>query len=224
MRKKHLEIELEQEKLWLLPEKAIFFPAHGTLLVSDLHLGKGGHFRKHGIAIPGEVHKQDLQRLKGLIDDYQPSRLVFLGDLFHSRYNQEWESFQQLMDGYKLEKILVQGNHDVLGEDRYQKAQLQVVEASYKLGRFVLQHEPSEAGIDTTHGYELAGHLHPGVRLQGPGRQKLRLPCFYFAPSHGVLPAFGQFTGLYCLEPSEGDRVYVVVNDQVVGVHPSPRS
>ena len=46
------KIELFGEKLDLLPQKAIYYPQHKTLLAADLHLGKAGHFRNAGIAVP----------------------------------------------------------------------------------------------------------------------------------------------------------------------------
>ena len=57
-----------------------------------------------------------------------------------------------------------------------------------------------------------------GVRLGGPGRQHERLPCFWFSRSVGVLPAFGDFTGLSDVEPLTGDRVFVIARDEVLEV------
>ena len=31
---------------------AIFWPARSILLISDVHLGKVSHFRRHGVALP----------------------------------------------------------------------------------------------------------------------------------------------------------------------------
>ena len=66
--------------------------------------------------------------------------------------------------------------------------------------------------------YNLAGHIHPCVRLRGAGRQRLRLPCFYFGDRQGILPAFGTFTGLGDVEVQNGDRVFVIADDRVVEV------
>ena len=77
--------------LELLPQKAIYWHDTQTLIVSDLHLGKASHFRKHGLPIPMESGIDDLQQLGLLLDIYKPQRLLILGDLFHSDYNQEWE-------------------------------------------------------------------------------------------------------------------------------------
>jgi metallophosphoesterase superfamily enzyme len=64
----------------------------------------------------------------------------------------------------------------------------------------------------------LAGHVHPAVRVGGRGRDRLRLPCFWFGPRVGVLPAFGAFTGTHTITPAPGDRVFAVADDRVLAV------
>ena len=55
--------QLCDQKLWLSAERCIFWEEQSALIVSDLHLGKTGHFRKAGIAVPQSVFKEDLQHL-----------------------------------------------------------------------------------------------------------------------------------------------------------------
>jgi metallophosphoesterase superfamily enzyme len=81
-------------------------------------------------------------------------------------------------------------------------------------GPFALQHHPEEP----SRGYALAGHIHPAVQLSGGGRQRLRLPCFWFGRRVGVLPAFGGFTGSALVTPKAGDRVFVVAENEVIQV------
>jgi len=64
----------------------------------------------------------------------------------------------------------------------------------------------------------LAGHLHPGAQLVGWGRMRERLPCFWFGRGCGVLPTFGEFTGLAVVTAETGDRVFAVATDEVVEV------
>ena len=77
--------------------------------------------------------------------------------------------------------------------------------------RQVFAHAPAPPDA----GYVLAGHLHPGVVL---GRERLRLPCFWFARDHAVLPAFGEFTGSAVVRPARSDGVYVIADDRVIPV------
>ena len=47
----------------LSANKTIFWEEEKILILSDLHLGKSGHFRKAGIAIPQNILQEDLFRL-----------------------------------------------------------------------------------------------------------------------------------------------------------------
>ena len=55
--------KLHQQTLWLTAQRSIFWEEQKTLIVSDLHFGKTGHFRKSGIPVPQTIYKEDLQRL-----------------------------------------------------------------------------------------------------------------------------------------------------------------
>ena len=57
--------------------------------------------------------------------------------------------------------------------------------------------------------------MHPACRLQGPGRDSLRLPCFVMDVQHATLPAFGEFTGGWLMEAAPGRRVYAVGGKRV---------
>jgi metallophosphoesterase superfamily enzyme len=87
-----------------------------------------------------------------------------------------------------------------------------LVEEPYSVGALALCHAPREVPS----AYALAGHTHPCVNLHGRGREHLRLPCFWFRQSYAVLPAFGVFTGMADVEPSESDRVYIAAGKRVI--------
>ncbi len=54
--------QLQRQRYWLSPERMVFWEEEKALVVSDLHFGKTGHFRKSGIPVPQSVYKEDLQR------------------------------------------------------------------------------------------------------------------------------------------------------------------
>ena len=66
--------------------------------------------------------------------------------------------------------------------------------------------------------FNFCGHIHPAVRLQGFGRQRLKLPCFFKTHSQMILPAFGEFTGTHVLQPKKEDEVFVIVENEVVKI------
>ena len=46
------------ERLHLLPERAVWWPAAGLLLVADVHLGKAATFRRLGQPVPAGTTAQ----------------------------------------------------------------------------------------------------------------------------------------------------------------------
>ncbi len=207
-------LHLFGQELELHPLKAVYWQEERTLLLADLHLGKTRHFRKAGIATPKGVEDTNFDRLISLLLIYQPKRVLLLGDLFHSDYNLAWEGFSDLLAQFaSIDFALVPGNHDILDKEHYGSAGLRLEAAKFVDGPFLFTHEP-EAGASGL--YNIAGHIHPGVRLEGPARQSMRLPCFYFGQDNGILPAFGAFTGLATIQPRLGDRVYGIAHDEVI--------
>ncbi len=209
------EIILAGEKLVLLPEKAVFWAATGILFISDLHLGKIMHFRKAGIALPNRAGMDNYVRLEELIQKVHPTRLIFLGDLFHSYMNQSWKWFCAFRQKHaQVEFDLVAGNHDILDQTAYREANIRLYEEGMVLDPFFLTHYPSEKD-----GYfNLCGHIHPGIRLKGKARQSLKLSCYWVRPNQMVLPAFGIFTGVSVVKPSVSEVLFAIANDEIVKI------
>lgn len=211
-----MDIELWDEQFGLCPQKAVFWKSQKTLLLSDLHLGKINHFRKAGIPVPSKANDHNLEIFIDLINLCKPSRIICLGDLFHSHYNTEWEVFGEVVKHFSpITFDLVLGNHDIMGRHQYIRKGI-VVHDTLRMGKFLLTHHPLDCVPDDT--YNIAGHIHPGVSLKGKGRQSLTLPCFYFGLKQAYLPAFGKFTGLARITPTKADKVYIVAENKVMFV------
>ncbi|ULQ58210.1 ligase-associated DNA damage response endonuclease PdeM [Flavihumibacter rivuli] len=208
---------LKDQHLWLSPDRVIYWEEEQAIILSDLHLGKSGHFRKAGIPVPQTVFKHDLQRLFALVQHFRPTRLFVIGDFFHSHDNRELDLFSRWRTDHPGISIhLVEGNHDILSEKWYTDNQIQVHKQEFRIGPFRFRHEPLTDGTHDDEGYLICGHLHPGVRVKGMGKQSMRLPCFYFDRHQAILPAFGGFTGLYLIEPSGDSNVFAIVNNELV--------
>lgn len=208
-----LEYQFLDQTLLLLPEKAIYWKDKRMLILADVHLGKAGHFRKSGIPISDLVHSKDIYTIEKLINEFQPGEVVFLGDLFHSDHNQGWEIFRRwIRSKDPLQFRLILGNHDVLEAPAYHIKNLDVTEV-LECAPFSLTHIPEETTF-----YNLAGHIHPAVKMRGKGRQSLRLPCFFFGPENGILPAFGNFTGTARINIKKEDNLFVIADHKVVRV------
>jgi uncharacterized protein len=200
----------------LSANRTIFWEEEKALILSDLHLGKSGHFRKAGIAIPQTVLQEDLFRLLTEIQFYKPQKLIIVGDLFHSRANKEHELFARWRkDLPQLEINLVMGNHDILDNDWYKDVDIILHQQKMIVGNFIFVHDEKDIEI-AEEKYCFSGHVHPSILMQGLARQHIKLPCFYFTKKYAVLPAFGKFTGTFSITPKKGDAVYGLVKNTVV--------
>ena len=205
-----LKYELLNQTFWLSPERCIYWEDRKALVVSDLHFGKTGHFRKSGIPVPPKVYKEDLQRLVQQIQFFNPGELIVVGDLFHSRENKELELFLKWRNDFPLLKIkLIKGNHDILHRKWYEQAGIEVYDDCLTLDEFTFIHDVTDC--DDSGKYFFSGHIHPGISISGMGRQSLRFPCFYFGRKYAVLPAFSRFTGLAMIDADEDDDVFAIV-------------
>lgn len=188
------------------------------MILSDLHFGKTGHFRRAGIPVPPSLYKEDLQRLFQQVQHFKPRELIFVGDLFHSRANLEHELFRKWrFDLGTLPMHLVMGNHDLHSQKDHEGLDLIIHEESYQRGEFTFVHDLPTSDLQPAT-YFITGHIHPGVRLQGGGKQSFRFPCFYFTPNFAVLPAFSRFTGMALIEPKRGDDVFAIVENKLIQV------
>jgi DNA ligase-associated metallophosphoesterase len=194
----------------------LFWEEEKALIVSDLHFGKTGHFRKAGIAVPQSIYKEDLQRLISQLQYFQPKQLIVVGDMFHSHENKELDWFKKWRFNFPdLSIKLIKGNHDVLQDSWYRESAVTVYEKSLQLTPFHFLHDPLQTSQEN---YYFSGHIHPGVRIEGLARQSLRFPCFYFSTDFCVLPAFSLFTGLSLVEQKPGDVVFAIINQSIVAV------
>ena len=202
----------------LSASRCIFWEEEKILIMSDLHLGKTGHFRKSGIAIPQAIFKEDMQRLVTQLQIFKPRQVIIIGDMFHSYDNKEHEFFLKWRQDFADIPIhLVKGNHDILKEAWYAKAGITINKCELTIGDFVFVHDFNDCSIPDK-GYIFSGHIHPGVTVRGAGRQSLHFPCFYFGKEYAVLPAFSKFTGTYTIEPKAGESVFALVEQTLVKI------
>jgi len=223
------------QTLWLSPSRIIYWEEEQAVIISDLHFGKTGHFRKSGIAIPQSAFRNDMQRLFEQIQHFQPRKLIIVGDMFHSKANKELEFFLKWRNDHAhLEIILVKGNHDILQTDWYEQSCIQLTNPSLYIKEFCFIHDLAffqdpgiAAGTAPTipklqknkpSHYYFTGHIHPGILIRGLGKQSLRFPCFYFGEQYAILPAFGNFTGFSLIEPSSRENVFAIVENKIIQI------
>ncbi len=213
-----LKITLQGESIVFMPERAMLIERTRTLLVADVHLGKDTAFRIAGIPIPGDATADSLARLSSALERSEARRLIFLGDLVHARTSldavtvstiQAWREQHR-----EIEMLLVPGNHDARSGKLPGELGIETTDAELIESPFVFKHHPEAS----PHGYTLAGHIHPAIRLAGRGRQKERVACFLFRNEYGLLPAFGTFTGGADIALQPRDRAFAVTPEQVIEI------
>jgi len=208
-----LAIQIKNQTFILHPSSVAFWEEKDMLLISDVHLGKVSHFRKFGAAVPQKAVQKNFDVITSTIQFFNPKKVCFLGDLFHSALNKEWQLFENWVSKQSAELVLVEGNHDIISPLKYEKLGVKVV-SELLLDGFLLTHHPEEReGF-----FNFSGHIHPAIRLHGAGRQTLRLPCFFKSKNQMIFPAFGEFTGSHTLKPTKKNEVFAITEDSVFQV------
>lgn len=210
-----LRTTLHGESVELHADRALYWPAGGTLFVADVHLGKAAAFRAGGVPVPRGGTDADLARLSALLARTRAARLVVLGDFLHAAAGRvaaldaafrAWRATQA-----QLVMTLVRGNHDDRAGDPPPAWGVDVVPEPHPLAPFLACHLP----VSPTSGYALCGHLHPGVCLSGTADIPARLPCFVLGARRAILPAFGGFTGLAMVRRARTDRVVAIAGTRL---------
>ncbi|MDT0675220.1 ligase-associated DNA damage response endonuclease PdeM [Autumnicola musiva] len=206
-----MTIKINDNNFEFHPCGTAFWQEQEMLLISDVHLGKISHFRKFGSAVPHKAIRKNFEELDAVVDHFQPQKICFLGDLFHSTINSEWNLFENWKNLISSEVMLIAGNHDVISPLKYETLKIDIVQ-KLKIGDFLLTHHPEEnEGF-----FNICGHIHPGFTLRGKGRQVLKLRCFYKSPQQLILPAFGEFTGNYMMQPEKEDQIFAITKNEVI--------
>ena len=178
--------------LWLLDARGVaYLPACDWLIVSDLHLEKGSYLRSYANPLPSLDSTATLKRLEGIIDDYQPKRVISLGDSFHDKHSMSRMTIEDRQHLCRLidkvdEWMWVEGNHDPDLPDGIPGTPcFEII-----LDNMVFRHEPENEEPKA----QVIGHFHPKMRT-AIKRRRFSGKCFVNDKHIFIMPAFGQFTG-----------------------------
>lgn len=211
-----LHLALAGEPVVLHADRALYWPRGGSLMIADLHLGKGDAFRRAGVAVPSGGTRDDLGRLDRLVRHFEPRALWILGDVLHGAvhdvgWRATWTAWRDAHAQVDVAAVI--GNHDrALADARLGIAMLG---RGIDAGPFALRHEPAPSRL-----HVVCGHLHPWVRLPGLGMR--RWPAFWLGTGTTVLPAFSAFTGGAPIAAGEGTRVVVCADGAIAEVGARP--
>ena len=189
MAKKVTKTSFHGEALAFYGDGTLYMPAHGTLIVSDLHLEKGAALST-GAPLPQFDTMDTLTRLKEAQARCKPHTLICLGDSFHniSRAFQMPPPYLELLNQMAeiSDFIWVTGNHDQYLPNRLPG----IRKNEMSLGALRLCHEADGLPMTPT----ISGHYHPKARVKLRARY-LSAPCFIESSLDIIMPAFGSYTG-----------------------------
>jgi DNA ligase-associated metallophosphoesterase len=205
-----LQLDIAGETVWLLADRALFWPRHDLLLIADLHLGKGDTFRSAGIAVPKGGTGFDLARLSRLLTGTAARRLIVLGDLIHGRademhWRSTWDAWRARHADIQIGAVV--GNHD--RALAHIGLPIEIWEAGVDLAPFALRHLPQAQPPL----HVVCGHVHPVTRVAGMAG---RWPAVVLDPDRTILPAFSAFTGGHEVRSDASRRLAVCNGDAIV--------
>lgn len=215
-------VTLAGEALWLLPQKAIYWPRQRMLIVADIHFGKAAAFRSLGVPVPGGTTAANLDGLDLLMQQWDTRHIVFLGDFLHAKTARAPATLAAMQAWRErhpsLRLSVVRGNHDLRAGDPPAALEIEMVDEPWLQPPFAFCHHPDL----TAPAYVLAGHVHPLCRIQA-GWERITLPCFVLGPRRAVLPSFGAFTGGHVMGREPGERIYASTGETVLAIPDSAR-
>ncbi len=154
-------------------DRSLYFPTADTLVVADIHFGRGATSR---VEVPIGDDTDVCHRLEALLEVFEPETLVVAGDLLHSvssvprGVRESVARLQTLAKETGTTLIVTPGNHDTT---------LEVVYEGGAVGEYQLDEETV-----VCHGHKrpqtdaeryVIGHDHPTIELEGR-----RYPCVLY--------------------------------------------
>lgn len=186
------DIQINGETVGLHESGVLWWPDASTLVVSDLHFEKGSSYARRGVMLPPYDTAATLEKLAAVIEAFEPSRVIALGDSFHDDNGADRlpPAYRAMLATLQLNRewIWITGNHDPIAPVRLCGETLDQI----TIGGLTFRHEPSDR-LTGNQG-EICGHMHPAAKIRRYGRT-IRRPCFAADTNRLILPAFGVLTG-----------------------------
>ena len=216
-----MDVRIGDTTLRLLAGRGVYWPAHECLFVADTHFGKEATFRHGGIPVPRGSTHGTADRITRMIESTAATRLVILGDMFHTRSSLSDDVCEALDCFFRrnsgIEITLVEGNHDIHVGRLPERWPVDVVAPGTTIDGVSMTHHPGDlaAGVNL----QLCGHVHPVLRLGNAADSLGPLPCFWLSRGNLILPAVGKFTGSHSVRLRADDQAWMIIEDQVVARH-----
>lgn len=176
-----------------------------TLVIGDLHLGYESALESEGMFIPRINTESVRNSLNRIIDEYEPERVVLLGDIKHDFKRSSYQAREDVKNIVRLvmdaaEAIVIKGNHDNFLQTILSDVGAVTLDYFDCMG-YRLEHGHVDSGLRPV----IIGHEHPSVRIPGELNGAMKLQCYVVAPEEGVIviPPFSPFASGNDLNPGK---------------------
>lgn len=166
---------------------ALFHETERWLAVADLHFGYELSQRAAGRLMPLWGMTSIEGRLVELLEDYQPRRLIIVGDLVHDKASTVVASELLGRLRERCDVIALAGNHD-----RHVTHAIAFT-PRWETPEYVFQHGHCKA--DEPARIQIIGHHHPAAMVRDGAGLRLKFPAFVQQDRCWILPAFSPWSG-----------------------------
>ena len=183
------------DNLYVLPQRALIYKDYA--IIADLHLGFEEEMAKKGVFLPPAQLKRALEVLN--VIRKVAKKVIIAGDLKHQfsrlgkKEEEDVKKFLDAVEKYKLDLVLVRGNHDTFVRHLLEERGFDVVDR-LDLGEVSIVHGHKDVELNEI---TIMGHEHPSISLRDPVGTAVKFPCFLKVPVEGrtviVLPAIGLY-------------------------------
>jgi metallophosphoesterase superfamily enzyme len=182
----HDLLEAEIRPGWRLSsERSLYLARESTLVVADIHWGYAASHRRVGHLLPRWGDEEIAQRLRRLLEHYQPARMIWLGDSLHTAPSAPVaEEFLATLSA-ALEVVVLAGNHD--------RAWPRAARQHYRMGGYFFHHGDRDCALQPDE-IEIAGHIHPAVAWSDGAGLRLKVPALVEGPGRIIMPSFSDWS------------------------------
>jgi metallophosphoesterase superfamily enzyme len=200
--------------------RAAFVPDTATLVVADLHVGRG---EASNVTLPLGEREDLTDRLRELLAEAKPETVAFAGDVLH-RFDSATERARETVDALAdvcrdadVRPVFVRGNHDTVLDDLRDDVEQEYVVDDDSRTVVCHGHKIPEARADRY----VIGHDHPAITIEGQ-----RHPCFLEVPdAHRgadvlLLPAFSRLAPGVTINDARGGDLQSPLIDSLADAQP----
>lgn len=203
-----MDIVFNDTHIQLLASGALFIKESSSLILSDLHLGKGTQLQDNGVPLIDQIDQSTIDKLLLDLNTLKPKQCIICGDLIHVKTKnlaQQLNWFEKKIQTIKTTFILTTGNHD--HEDSYKHLPSFKIVENYKINNMYCSHFKLDQKVS------ISGHVHPGIKIR-KGRITKYFKAFAISENNITLPSYGDNAGSYSkLDPK---KIYYYINSKKI--------